>query len=415
MALPFVDVSSPILKAYFDGLAVRQREIENQQQNQVQQEQLKMQSEKQKLDEAREKRLEQQAKEQLRIQEQGQTLRDKTQMEQIKLMKLQREMAAIQTMANLRFKFKPENQQQIEQENWIESAGGPAENVQPQFTQPQEFMGMQFEPQQMEGYNQLVGNQEAQERRLEMQLRQREEAERQRAATESARIAQREADSKRDFEATMARVGAMNARGSANNPDTSSTVNDLMPRIMDGTINEETIGKMVGSKSREAVIREVASRGEFIQSKKWQEESRKLAGAKGYLQLIERFTQSDPFKSAEHFGKFWALSGLTRQQIGQYGAQFPALGRLSDADIRLLESGIPTKINVVLEKFGLPKTKAAAASFIRTVMDESKRAYALSVKTHFATVPNDPEIRYRLTEQYGLNLPGLGNYFKELK
>lgn len=414
MSLPYVDVSSPILRAYFDGLAVRQREIENQQRNQVQQEQLKLQNEQQ-------ERLRKQGEEQLKLQREAQQLAMQRQQKELDLRALDLKSKNFANLVNLRGVPPPDNQQERLGAELYEMQGmlQPGEFPQAQYTKPLNFLGSEFSPEELQTASGMIGNIESQERRVRAQqeamlLRQgqnltnRSDIAEERNATQLAI-----ANMRGDIATEIARMRT-NQAGS-NTEQVSSTVNALMPRIIDGTINEETIGKMVGSKSREAVIREVTSRGEFLQSKKWQEESRKLAGSKGYLQLIERFTQSDPFKSAEHFGKFWALSGLTRQQIGQYGAQFPALGRLSDADIRLLESGIPTKINIVLEKFGLPKTKAAATSLVRTIMDESKRAYALSVKTHFATVPNDPEIRYRLTEQYGLNIPGLGNYFKELK
>jgi hypothetical protein len=157
MALPLVDVSSPILQAYFQGVETRRRREQDQRQAQVESEQMKIQEE-------REKRLEKQATEQLKLQQQAQELNNKYQQEQLKLRNLESKQKGLEFVINTRAVPKPDNLQQqlgdVGMANY-----GMTDNIRgAEYTNPLEFMGQSYSPEELKLANSAIGRFESQEK-----------------------------------------------------------------------------------------------------------------------------------------------------------------------------------------------------------------------------------------------------------
>jgi len=98
--------------------------------------------------------------------------------------------------------------------------------------------------------------------------------------------------------------------------------------------------------------------------------------------------------------------GALYQQIGTLGAQFPALGRLSDNDIKLLQSGIPTSLKNTIMKKLFPTWGTTRNTELE---DQLVKSFANQIKQHLANAAT-PEEKVRLTRMYGLYVPGMEKY-----
>ena len=397
MALPLVDVSENFLRAFLQGTAERREREQFEATRQLQLQQNK-------LAEERERRLEKQVKEQQRLSEIANNELAKFRKAQIEVDKQRNKLLMFGSLVNSGVKFKPQNFPQVA-ESMI--PGYTDEIVAPQFA-PQQVFGEEFSPLEQQLVNESIGRNEALLKRTELAANSREEIARMRQESANEANLLRKEIEQMKMQSALERAMLKNIPAG---PDPS--VDAIVNQVIEGTIAVDKLPSSLKS----SVISQIAQRGEFAQTEKWQAEAKKLRDSKSYLMLMEKFAGSNPFRSMENLGKFLAYSGITEQRIGQLGAQFPALGRLTDNDIKLLQKGNLTPNSVatakLLEKFGLKPDANGAKVFIDTVMNEARRAYAFQLKTTFATVPRNAEIRNRLTKQYDLGFPGLGKYLKE--
>lgn len=174
---------------------------------------------------------------------------------------------------------------------------------------------------------------------------------------------------------------------------------------MQGSINIDKLG----AKSREKVMIEAGKRGIYLQPEKFKEDSKKLSETANFINLVRQAFKTNP-NDTQSLASSVALVHTLNQQIGTLGALFPALGRLSDNDIRILQSGLPTEKGLVLRKI-FPKFSTEYYSGLEKAL---VAGLAKRVEAHLANVPNSEE-KHRLTVQYGLYTPGMENYVSRRK
>ena len=407
MPVPFVNVGNDILRAYFQGLQLRREQEQFSRREALEKEQLKLQQQ-------REERVEKQMQEQLKLQENAQKLLDDFRKKQIELEALQRKGIAAKSAIELRVKPTPDNVQDQLSDVGAAHMGLTDQIRSPQFTKPQNLMGVEFSPEELGPIYHGIGSIESREKQAEDRLRAEELAREQRFKLEMDKLESmnnyREGmlDARnRSVDAAFARIGTM---GNAGTPPEDFEA--IIEQSENGTLNQETLAKMFPPKTRSRVMTEIYKRGGFVPDKKWQDTSKELARGKQFLSLMDRFTNSNPLSSVRNLGNFLALRGVVKQNIASLASSFPALGKLTDKDVEILRAGTPADIAVLFfgRRVNDKEATGLIASYLGTLQDEARRAYAMSLKSHFAVVPPVPETRNRFTNLYDLNAPWLGKY-----
>jgi hypothetical protein len=226
---------------------------------------------------------------------------------------------------------------------------------------------------------------------------------------------------KQMFDLTSARMmGMLNARNQGG-PVNEKAKDYNLALLKSGGLTYDSFS----GKDKDKYYNLAVSNGIFPQTKKFVDDSKKLTSTAQFYKLIDRLANNN-LKDPNEFAQLLADSASITQQIGTLGAQYPALGRLSDPDIRLLQTGQPSaKLGVLSKLFGsLPD------NLRKNLLKNMKNSYAGQVLSHLSTVPpgigsklseeelTNPEIRskypsgfkperQRLLEHYNLYIPGM--------
>jgi len=201
-------------------------------------------------------------------------------------------------------------------------------------------------------------------------------------------------------ETTLARIEGMASRGGG----ISENSNDFESLIEGIKLGGVDVNKL-DQKTRLKLTSAAASRGILIQSPKFIEESKKLGSTAQFVQLAQKALRANP-QTEEDWARLSGTMGALYQQIGTLGAQFPALGRLSDNDIKLLQSGIPTSLKNTIMKKLFPTWGTTRNTELE---DQLVKSFANQIKQHLANAAT-PEEKVRLTRMYGLYVPGMEKY-----
>jgi hypothetical protein len=405
MALPYVDVSSPMLQAYFQGLEQRQRREQNARQNQLQQEQLRLQEE-------REKRLEKQAMEQFKLQSEAQKLNTQYQQRLLDLRAIDSKRQGLDFMVNNRAVPKPDNRQQQLEEAVFASQGMGDSISGSEYGQPFDFMGHRYSPEELQLADSAVGRVESQEKVQLQRINQQAEAARLRDEAMRAETERKAKADKLHHEAMMARVGAAGSGGS----DFMSTLDEsvLLSQLRSGELNVRTIGT---GKFAMQIMQLAGKHGIYVQPEKFIETSKKLRESRAFLSKVGEVTRAATRTNEEwaalgtsmnkEIGKIAADFRSLHQRIGTLGAQFPALGRLTDHDIKLLRAGMPNPRDFILSKI----FPGVGKDYINRINENLIETYAENIQAHLANVPSSEE-KNRLIRLYGLYAPGMEKYVR---